>query len=90
MDLWIAAEDNARRFSEHGLSNLITPLHMDVADLPVLKPFPENHVDALINIDAYCQLSLFRQPPCTVAQTGWQRRYRHSGLKKAFRSRRSC
>ncbi|MCW2480527.1 SAM-dependent methyltransferase [Candidatus Symbiopectobacterium sp. NZEC135] len=53
MDLWIAAEDNARRFSEHGLSHLITPLHMDVTDLPAVKPFPENHFDALINIDAY-------------------------------------
>lgn len=26
---------------------------MDVADLPALKPFPENHFDALLNIDAY-------------------------------------
>ncbi|WP_252318199.1 MULTISPECIES: SAM-dependent methyltransferase [Symbiopectobacterium] len=91
MDLWIAAEDNARRFGEHGLSNLITPLHMDVADLPAVKPFPENHFDALLNIDAYhyfwCQFSLFRQPPCAVDQTRRLRRYRYSGFKKAFRSR---
>ncbi|MFC0228845.1 SAM-dependent methyltransferase [Serratia aquatilis] len=34
MDLWIAAEDNANRFREMGLLGQITPLHMDVSDLP--------------------------------------------------------
>ncbi|WP_159565898.1 SAM-dependent methyltransferase [Budvicia diplopodorum] len=53
MDLWIASEDNANRFRERGLLGQITPLHMNVLDLPRLKPFPENSFDALINIDAY-------------------------------------
>lgn len=53
LDLWIAAEDNAHRFALMGLGAQITPWHMDVNDLPFLKPFPENSFDALINIDAY-------------------------------------
>ncbi|CFR02121.1 cyclopropane-fatty-acyl-phospholipid synthase [Yersinia frederiksenii] len=53
MDLWIAAADNAQRFEEKGMSQQITPLNMDVADLPHQKPFPENSFDALLNIDSY-------------------------------------
>ncbi|AJJ19202.1 MULTISPECIES: SAM-dependent methyltransferase [Yersinia] len=53
MDLWITAEDNASRFEAMGFRQQITPLHMDVADLPHQKPFAENSFDALISIDAY-------------------------------------
>lgn len=53
MDLWIAAEDNRQRFAQFGLEQQITALHQDVNDLPRDRPFPEDHFDALISIDAW-------------------------------------
>lgn len=53
MDLWVSATDNARRCDALGFGSRITPLHLDVMDLPRLKPFAEDYFDAVISADAY-------------------------------------
>ncbi len=48
-DLWIAEEDNRRRFAEWGMDNQIVPIHADATDLH----FDKEMFDALISIDSY-------------------------------------
>ena len=48
-DLWISAEDNAKRFSEWGVENQIIPVHADANALH----FDKGQFDALVSIDAY-------------------------------------
>jgi cyclopropane fatty-acyl-phospholipid synthase-like methyltransferase len=48
-DLWIPAEDNARRFAEAGLSDQITAVHCEAHALP----FEPESFDAVISIDAW-------------------------------------
>jgi cyclopropane fatty-acyl-phospholipid synthase-like methyltransferase len=48
-DLWISAEDNAKRFSDWGIDNQIIPVHEDANELT----FDKGQFDLLISIDAY-------------------------------------
>ena len=48
-DLWIPAEDNARRFAEAGLMDRITAVHCEAHALP----FEPDSFDAVISIDAW-------------------------------------
>ena len=48
-DLWISAEDNAKRFSEWGVDDRIIPVHEDANDLH----FEKGKFGALISIDSY-------------------------------------
>lgn len=53
MNSWVSATDNARRFEAMEFDHRIMPLHLEVMDLPRLKPFAENYFDAVISVDAY-------------------------------------
>ena len=48
-DLWISAEDNAKRFSNWGAENQIIPVHEDANELT----FDKGQFDLLVSIDAY-------------------------------------
>ena len=48
-DLWIAAEDNAKRFREWGVDHQIVPIHGDANNLN----FNKGQFSALVSIDAY-------------------------------------
>ena len=48
-DLWISAEDNARRFEEWGINEQITPVCEDANNLN----FDKNQFQALVSIDSY-------------------------------------
>ena len=48
-DLWISAEDNAKRFADWGVSEQIIPVHEDANNLH----FEKGQFDALLSIDAY-------------------------------------
>ena len=48
-DLWISAEDNAKRFSEWGVDDRIIPVHEDANDLH----FEKGLFQALVSIDSY-------------------------------------
>jgi cyclopropane fatty-acyl-phospholipid synthase-like methyltransferase len=48
-DLWISAEDNARRFAEAGLTDRVTAVHCEARALP----FEPETFDAVISIDAW-------------------------------------
>lgn len=48
-DLWISAEDNAKRFSEWGAGEQITPVHEDANTLA----FEEGQFSLLVSIDSY-------------------------------------
>lgn len=48
-DLWIAAEDNAARFSDWGIENRVEPTHQDANALTLDKMM----FDALYSVDAY-------------------------------------
>ena len=48
-DLWISAEDNAKRFSEWGVGEQIIPVHEDATELH----FDKGQFSALFSIDAY-------------------------------------
>lgn len=48
-DLWISAEDNAKRFEQWEVHGQITPVHADANDLP----FEKRKFDALYSVDAY-------------------------------------
>lgn len=48
-DLWIAGEDNARRFAEAGLTDRITAVHCEAHALP----FEAESFDAIVSIDAW-------------------------------------
>ena len=48
-DLWISAEDNAKRFSEWGVDDRIIPVHEDANNLH----FEKGKFGALISIDSY-------------------------------------
>ena len=48
-DLWISAEDNAKRFSDWGVGNQIIPVHEDANELS----FEKRQFSALFSIDAY-------------------------------------
>ena len=48
-DLWISAEDNAKRFIEWGVSEQIIPVHEDANNLN----FEKGKFNALISIDSY-------------------------------------
>lgn len=48
-DLWISAEDNAKRFNDWGVGNQIIPVHEDANELN----FDKGMFDALISIDSY-------------------------------------
>ncbi len=48
-DLWISAEDNAKRFIEWGMSQQIVPVHEDANELN----FEKGQFSALISIDSY-------------------------------------
>lgn len=48
-DLWIPAEDNARRFAEAGLADRITAVHCEARALP----FEPESFDAVVSIDAW-------------------------------------
>lgn len=48
-DLWIKAEDNAKRIASAGLSDRITPVHAEAHALP----FAAESFDAIVSLDAY-------------------------------------
>lgn len=48
-DLWISAEDNAKRFEQWGVGEQITPIHEDANKLN----FGQNQFDALVSVDSY-------------------------------------
>lgn len=48
-DLWISAEDNARRFDEWGVGGQVTPVHEDANNFS----FPAKRFDALVSVDSY-------------------------------------
>lgn len=48
-DLWISAEDNAKRFGEWGVGEQIIPAHEDANELT----FDKGQFDALISVDSY-------------------------------------
>ena len=48
-DLWISAEDNAKRFEQWGVGEQITPVHEDANELN----FAQNQFDALVSVDSY-------------------------------------
>jgi len=48
-DLWIDANDNAKRIREVGLENLIFPVHAEAHNLP----YTEGFFDAIISVDCY-------------------------------------
>lgn len=48
-DLWIPAEENAKRFENWGVGNQVVPVHADANQLP----FDPEMFQALISIDAY-------------------------------------
>ena len=48
-DLWISAEDNAKRFCEWGVDDKVVPVHEDANDLH----FEKGRFDALVSIDSY-------------------------------------
>ena len=48
-DLWISAEDNAKRFCEWGVGDKIIPVHEDANDLH----FEKGQFGALVSIDSY-------------------------------------
>ena len=48
-DLWISAEDNAKRFSEWRVGDQIVPVHEDANDLH----FDKGQFGALVSIDSY-------------------------------------
>jgi len=48
-DLWIPAEDNARRFAEAGLSDRVTAVHCEARALP----FEPESFDVVVSIDAW-------------------------------------
>ncbi len=48
-DLWIPAEDNARRFAEAGLGDRVTAVHCEARALP----FEPESFDAVVSIDAW-------------------------------------
>ena len=48
-DLWISAEDNAKRFGDWGVGDKIVPVHEDANDLH----FDKGQFSALISIDSY-------------------------------------
>lgn len=48
-DLWISAEDNAKRFEQWGVGDRVTPVHADANELP----FEGKLFSALFSIDAY-------------------------------------
>ena len=48
-DLWIPAEDNAKRFNEWGIGEQITPVHKDANELA----FDKGQFSSLVSIDSY-------------------------------------
>ncbi|MFK4147168.1 SAM-dependent methyltransferase [Streptomyces sp. NPDC004065] len=48
-DLWIEADDNARRIERAGVADRVLPVHAEAHDLP----FGEGTFDAIVSIDAY-------------------------------------
>jgi cyclopropane fatty-acyl-phospholipid synthase-like methyltransferase len=48
-DLWIKAEDNARRIQAAGAADRVTPVHAEAHALP----FAESSFDAIVSLDAY-------------------------------------
>jgi SAM-dependent methyltransferase len=48
-DLWIAAEDNAKRAAAAGVADLVTPVHAEAHMLP----FEKASFDAIVSLDAY-------------------------------------
>ena len=48
-DLWIKAEDNARRIEAAGVADRVTAVHAEAHALP----FSENSFDAIVSLDAY-------------------------------------
>lgn len=48
-DLWIRAEDNAKRFGQWGVGEQVIPIHEDANELN----FAQNQFDALVSIDSY-------------------------------------
>ncbi|MBR4290070.1 MAG: methyltransferase domain-containing protein [Oscillospiraceae bacterium] len=48
-DLWIPAEDNAKRFNEWGIGEQITPVHKDANELE----FDKGQFSSLVSIDSY-------------------------------------
>ncbi|MEU0969748.1 methyltransferase domain-containing protein [Streptomyces sp. NPDC005917] len=48
-DLWIKADDNARRIADAGFADRVQPVHVEAHDLP----FAEGGFDAIVSVDAY-------------------------------------
>lgn len=48
-DLWISAEDNAKRFKQWGVGEQIIPVHEDANEFN----FAKNKFDALVSVDSY-------------------------------------
>ena len=48
-DLWVSAEDNARRFREAGLGEQIHAVNADARSLP----YDSDHFDVVVSLDAY-------------------------------------
>lgn len=52
-DLWVRADDNARRFAAAGMDNKITPINLDISTLPGLGIFARDAFDAVVSINAW-------------------------------------
>jgi len=52
-DLWVNADDNARRFASAGMENKITPINLDISASPGLGIFARDAFDAVVSINAW-------------------------------------
>lgn len=52
-DLWVNADDNARRFASAGMENKITPINLDISTSPGLGIFARDAFDAVVSINAW-------------------------------------
>lgn len=88
MDLWIPAEENAKRFEERGFKDRITPVYFDVADMADHSPFEEESFDALLSIDAWhyfgANSSFFDRHLAPYLKTGASVAVMVPGLKASF------
>jgi cyclopropane fatty-acyl-phospholipid synthase-like methyltransferase len=68
-DLWIAAEDNARRAEAAGVADLVTAVHAEAHAMP----FEKSSFDAIVSLDAYHYFGtddLYLQVPVDLLKPG--------------------
>lgn len=69
-DLWVSATDNFARVREHGLEDIIIPIHGDAMDIP----FAQGYFDTAVSVDAYhyfgCGEGIFSQKVLPYVKKG--------------------